>query len=284
MLNIGIHYPCTHDVDESTSSLYPLLYLLATKKVKKYPYLLFFQSLLSLENTEMIKDVIFMKDNNNFNTDDDMEILEEAFDGNLDALYEDDFEYENTRKMRNRMRLRNTLIGSAFFLVVTVVIGLIMMGIYANGQKVLVTNSYIARREYFESVEKDYQTLNSFIIKAGDGYVGTFYTDIVNAKNQASQNTVYNTLTEKFTNIVDNQESYTKASKKYPVYYQFNNKFIECADNALAILDTLNQANFVIDAKNQNDFDDLFAGYCNSSSALAVYYNAMYQDLNGSNK
>lgn len=229
-----------------------------------------------------------MKDNNNFNTDDDMEILEEAFDGNLDALYEDDFEFENTRKMRNRMRLRNTLIGSAFFLVVTVVIGLIMMGIYANGQKVLVTNSYIARREYFESVEKDYQTLNSFIIKVGDSYTGTLYTDIINAKSQTSQNTVYNNLMKKFNDIIENQESYTKASKKlknsYPVYYEFNNKFIECADNAITILDTLNQANFVIDAKNQNDFDDLFAGYCNSSSALAVYYNAMYLDLNGSEK
>ena len=114
------------------------------------------------------------------------------------------------------------------------------------------------------------------------------YTDIINAKSQTSQNTVYNNLVKKFNDIVENQESYTKASQKiknsYPVYYEFNNKFIECADNALTILDKLNQANFVIDAENQNNFDDLFAGYCNSSSALAVYYNTMYQNLNGSKK
>lgn len=220
-----------------------------------------------------------MKEQNNFNTDDDIEILEEAFDGNLDALYEDDFEFENTRRMRNRMRIRNSIIGTVFFLVLTVVIGLIMMGIYADGQKVVVTNSYIAKREYYEVVTSDYKTLNNFVVVADGQYTGTLYSDFIYSSSLAAQNANYEALNNKLSNIISNKDEYINLSKKYATFSEFNFHFLNCAEEASNILNLISEDNFVVTDDKKSAFESYLNQFYSSSQQMSKYYNDMTTEL-----
>ena len=209
---------------------------------------------------------------NNKQVDEDLEILDEALDG-LDTLYEDEFEFENTYKMRRRMRMRNFLIAFGFFVVLTTIIGFTMMGIYAKGNPVYVNNEYIARREYYDSISEEYIKMKGFIVEVEGTYSGSLYSDILDTNSTSVRTSNYNAVVDRLSAFIENQDFYNKKITKIKDsnYKSFNVTFFNTIKTTLEKLSVLDEQNW--DASNKSFMTEV--------NSFASYYVNNMNELNG---
>lgn len=125
----------------------------------------------------------------------EFEVVEEVV-GDLDYFYEEDEDYEGTRKIRRMLLFRNILLGLLTFIFVTTIIGYIQISIYCSNEgreATVVTSTYKERVEYLKTIEKNYYDMVDFYsVNDNKVHVGSLINNVTVVCDDNGTETPYN--------------------------------------------------------------------------------------------